>query len=524
MDYWSKAPLNRDQIALFSPTLDSWIPEDHPVRLFDEILSSLDWSDWEAQYFGCVGQPPIRPKILAGVILYGLSMGIRSSRTLERVCANSIDYLWLTSGRMVDHSTICKFRTKFSKELKGVFRQIGRVSMAMGLIRLNHVGLDGTQVRSDNSMDKVFTAEEIEKRLAELDENIEKMFAEAQAADTQDQQLFGSTSANSLPQQLSSLQKRKRALEKALALEKKIAAKRSRHVEGRKKPVRVPVTDPDSSILLNKEGGYAPNYISTVAVDSHRGFLVDADVTGDGHESHMTVPTVNRIEETFDERPKKLLADTSHGTGQNLQELEDRGVEAYIPAQGYVIEQDGPAQRDDLTQPVPESQWDKLPRKSQLQNKLDRSAFVYDSSSDCYYCPMGRRLEYFGNFISRRNSCEVTVRKYLCKSCVDCPLAKECLIGKSKQRRVTHDEFEPARQKVIKRMRSTEGKEIYGARKWLCETPFAVIKGYLKIRRFLLRGLEKVRTEWLWICTSFNLSKLVREVMRMRAGFGTLLA
>jgi len=77
-------------------------------------------------------------------------------------------------------------------------------------------------------------------------------------------------------------------------------------VEGRKKPVPVPVTDPGSSILLNKEGGYAPNYISTVAVDSHRGFLVDADVTGDGYESHITVPAVDRIEETFDERPKSF--------------------------------------------------------------------------------------------------------------------------------------------------------------------------------------------------------------------------
>jgi hypothetical protein len=48
--------MDRDQMVLFAPPLDSWIPEDHPARLFDEILSSLDWSQWEAQYVGCVGQ------------------------------------------------------------------------------------------------------------------------------------------------------------------------------------------------------------------------------------------------------------------------------------------------------------------------------------------------------------------------------------------------------------------------------------------------------------------------------------
>jgi transposase len=175
--------------GIIAPTLDSWIPEDQPARLFDEILSTLDWSQWEAQYVGCVGQPPIHPKILAGVILYGLSMGIRCSRMLERLCANSIDYLWLTCGRGIDHSTTCKFRTKFSKELKDVFRQIGRICMSMGLIRLNQVGLDGTQIRSNNSRDRVYSAEQIEKRLAELDAQIEQMFSEAQAADEQDQDL-----------------------------------------------------------------------------------------------------------------------------------------------------------------------------------------------------------------------------------------------------------------------------------------------------------------------------------------------
>jgi hypothetical protein len=47
MGRWAAATLDRDQIALFSPTLDSMIPADHPVRLVDEILSTLDWSQWE---------------------------------------------------------------------------------------------------------------------------------------------------------------------------------------------------------------------------------------------------------------------------------------------------------------------------------------------------------------------------------------------------------------------------------------------------------------------------------------------
>jgi len=393
----------------------------------------------------------------------------------------------------------------------------------MGLIRLNQVGLDGTRIRSNNSKKKVFSAETIGKQLAELDEQIEKIFSEAQANDEKERDLFDSTSTSSLPSKLSDLHKRKEALEKALELEKKIQARRHRHTKVPSQAPRVPVTDPDSAILPNKEGGMAPNYTPTAAMDSHRGFIVDTDVNGDGYESQTTVPTVDRIEETFDKKPEKLLADNAHGTGKNLKELEDRDVEAYIPPQNCATETDNPAQRGDLTKPVPESDWDTLPRKSQLKNKLDKSAFIYNSSKDCYYCPMGRKMEYAGDFINKRNSRRARIRKYLCQSCANCPLAGECLIGNSKQRCITHDEFEESRQVMLKRLKTTAGKEIYGRRKWICETPFALIKAYMKFRQFLVRGLEKVKSEWLWACTSFNLSKLVREISRMRAKFNAMI-
>ncbi len=56
MDYWAKAPLARDQILLFSPTLDDSISENHPKCLLDEILRAQDWSAWEQEYDGRCGR------------------------------------------------------------------------------------------------------------------------------------------------------------------------------------------------------------------------------------------------------------------------------------------------------------------------------------------------------------------------------------------------------------------------------------------------------------------------------------
>jgi hypothetical protein len=83
MEYWSKPQMDRDQMVLISTTLSERIPEDHSVRLFWELLETYDWRPWEAQYCGCQGQPAIHPRIVAGVLLYGLTQGIRSSRRRE---------------------------------------------------------------------------------------------------------------------------------------------------------------------------------------------------------------------------------------------------------------------------------------------------------------------------------------------------------------------------------------------------------------------------------------------------------
>ena len=66
MSHWAAAPLDRHQVTLFAPTLKESIAPDHPVRLFDEVLRGLDFSQWQSMYIQVVGQPPIHPRITSG--------------------------------------------------------------------------------------------------------------------------------------------------------------------------------------------------------------------------------------------------------------------------------------------------------------------------------------------------------------------------------------------------------------------------------------------------------------------------
>jgi len=108
-------------------------------------------------------------------------------------------------------------------------------------------------------------------------------------------------------------------------------------------------------------------------------------------------------------------------------------------------------------------------------------------------------------------------RVYRCSSCEGCELAPGCLKGKSKHRSVSHDQHESMRWEVVLRLKTESGKKTYARRAHLAETPNGFIKDALGLRQFLLRGLDKVRTEWLWSCTAFNSRKLMIAREKLRA-------
>lgn len=521
IDYWAEPPMDREQIALFSPTLDSVISEDDPVRLFDEVLSSIEWSEWEAEYHGRVGQPPIHPRHVAAAILYGLYRRIRSSRQLEESTHYRLDFIWLLRGRQIDHTTFAKFRTKFRKPLKGLFKQIGRIAMTLGLIRLCEVGFDGTRVKANNGRHATRTAKTLEEKLTALDALFEQMMTQLDANDLTEKcqkTIDGqSDSPTQLPKPLSELNQRRQRVQEALTQAQ--AADESRRKLGKKpekNPVQVPTTDPDSRVMPNKDGGYAPNYTPTMTTDSHRGFIIDCDVIADINEGSVALQSLDRIEETFGQKPEKFLTDGGNTSGHLMHQMEQRNVEFYAPVQSCQAQEGNPARREDPTQPVAESKRAELPRNKQGQ--LDKTCFVYDAEQNVYYCPQGHAVAYETNKPDKRCHETVNRRIYRCSACDGCPLASDCLSATTKHgRTITRDEHEAVRERTAARMSLEQSRELYRRRSWIAETPFGFLKSVTGVRQFLLRGLANVQTEWKWASTAFNLGKLVREIERMRA-------
>lgn len=509
--------MDRQQAMLFYPTLDQSISDNHPVRLLDEILRGLDWSAWEGEYDGQKGQPPIPPWVIAAVILYGMMRRIRSSRQLEYACGHNLDFMWLAEGRRIDHTTFCKFRTKFQGPLKDLFKQVGRLAMTMGLVQLVELAFDGTRVKADASRLHTWTAERVEGALKELETQIEELLREADGVDASDATLWGEERPRELPPELADARKRQEKLREVLERLRESDAARKR--DGLKTPAQLPKADTESTVMPNKEGGYAPNYTPTAATDGAQNFIVDCGVIASPNEHTELLASVDRVEENFGKKPQSVAADKAFGTGANLEGMEQRQVEFYTPVESPAPEEGNPAKREDPRQPVPEADWARLPRND--KKKLAKCCFVYDEARDLYCCPLGQEMPYRETKKYDGPQGQKASRIYACRNCSGCPLAPECLDPKAKRgRTVTRDGYEPARERMHAKLQTEEGQRSYHRRMHIGETPFAIIKSIFEVRRFLLRGLEKVRTEWRWVCTAYNLKKLTAALAALRAEVG----
>jgi len=249
-------------------------------------------------------------------------------------------------------------------------------------------------------------------------------------------------------------------------------------------------------------------------VDVESGIIAECDVLNDVTEEHQLLPALGEVRQDFDAKPKAVLADGLFETGPNLIALEEAEVTLYSPP-SRTDPAANPALRDDLSQPVAFDKLDGLPmhvtRLKTKAQQFDKAAFVYDAAQDAYWCPNGKRLAYHHMSPTKGRQGIAYRRRYWSQAadCASCPLKGRCLQGQARQRSLSRDQYDPHRERQARHMAKPEAQEIYKLRRHAGETPFAWIKQRFGLRQFLVRGLDRVRVEWRWAATAFNLCRLM---------------
>lgn len=481
---------------LLPPSPKDWLPEDHPVYLLLEIVDELDLSAIEAKYQAKDprGTRPYAPEMMTALLLYGYSVGIRSSRKLEKATYEDIPFRVLTGGNHPDHTRISEFRRKHLEELKEVFVQVLQICDRMGLVELGDIALDGTKVQASASKHKAMSYERMLKQEERLKEEIEELLEEAEQMDQQEDEEFGRDNrGDELPeglqrreQRLASIQEAKRQLEqeakeaRAKDLEEQAeghaetaqthedetvrrrastqAANRSDEAtemasgdepESFETPEGMPkhrpkreqdgtpkdkaqrnFTDPDSRIM-KKNGTYLQGYNAQAAVGVTAQIIVAYGLTNQASDAGNLAPMLTEVNANVGAFPEGVVADSGYWSSGVTGEVEQMGVEPLIAAGREKETRKGP------------------PAEGEPPDEADE------------------------------------------------------------------------REKMRHKLRTAEGRERYGRRKAVVEPVFGQMKEARGFRRFHLRGLEKARGEWSLMCTGHNLQKLY-EALGAQADNGGL--
>jgi len=492
---------NPHQTYLIPPKLTDLFSNDHVCYLIEQIANEMDYSEFDYKYAGA-GAPAYHPRINLKILTLAYIDGIKSSRRISKNSQENVVYIYLAEKMQPDFRTISDFRKDNPKLVKNMFKQITKFAHREGLIDLNHLMIDGTIIKANANSDKNID----KKTLDKLDRYIDREIERGIKIDEEEDKLYGDRSFHELPDDLNDKEKRSQVvrkivdeINKAMKEDKKTKVqeikselKEIKQVMEEKGLKKYSVSDSDSRFMLNKKSKIELSYNAQLVVDKS-GLILSNDVVQECDDRNQLLPNVRAVEKNFGKLPKgtKLSVDNHYSKGKAIIKLDKEGMDIYTPLYGM---------------------------NKEVKNKFDKINFLYDEEKDYYVCPEGKLLRKNSTYFHKQRQEELTI--YKCGDCRTCPHQKLCCKSANYRTLIALPQ-EKLLQRIKAKMQTPEGKAIYNLRKQTVELGFADIKHNRKFREFLLRGIEKVKTEWDLVCIGSNLVKINNLMKKKRMNLST---
>ena len=450
------------QTWMFPPSLEDLLEKDHPVRFIREFVDALDLRELGFRMRKSdEGRPNYAADLLLKVWLYGYLERIRSSRRLEKACRQHVALMWLTGMNNPDHNSLWRFWNDNKQALKEVFRQTVRVAMDAGLVDMVLNAVDGTKIAARASTDKAWFQKKLKKRLERLDLWLDQAMKEVDKAEQDESGEYR------LPEELAEKQKLRETIQESLT-QLKVKRRESMHPE-----------EPEAQMMKTREGTRL-GYNAQAVVDSKAGVIVAGEVTTDQNDTHQLVPMLETVQTELGKVAEETAADGGYFSGEQL----DKAQKAGFPVLVNLVQ---------------------LRKAEETGGPYHSSKFEYDSENDCYLCPMGQKLKFEGS--RKRESKTHEMRAYRCKSASQCPVRWDCSKDK-KGRCVERSPYSGAIRVQQEKQQDKAKTDLLRRRMVIAEPAFARVKHLLEFRRWTMGGVEKVRTQWLFVCALTNLGRM----------------
>ncbi len=290
------------------PSVKQELGEDHLCFFIHHTVEHLDLNGFEQEYSE-EGGVLYHPALMLKVWLYAYAVGITSARRLEQRIGEDLALRYLAGGARPDNWALSAFRRRHARGLNDVFTQVLEMARTLKLGRLGQVAIDSTRIQAAASRNRLETERRLRQERSRLRRAIRKWQKQCDGEDPNegagtDLKLEG------LQQHLAEMPRRLEKLRKS----------------GLKKMSR---TDPEAR-FLRERGGFALGYTAEIAVNEDH-LIVGQRVTQNAADNDSLIPLVEEAERQMGTKAEKVLADAGFFSLDNLEQLEARGLDVYLP-------------------------------------------------------------------------------------------------------------------------------------------------------------------------------------------------
>ena len=474
-----------EQTYLLPPSPSEWLPDGHLAYFIVDIVRELDLGAIEAVLQGrdARGERPYSPRMMTALILYAYCAGVFSSRRIERATYEDVAFRVIAAGAHPHFTSVNRFRLEHREALSGLFVQVLQLCAGAGLKTAGHVALDGSKVQANASKHKAMSYDRMKKDEKRLQSEIESLLRRADEADAEEDAEYGvDCRGDEIPEELRHRETRlKRIRELKAELEKEAARSRAEQLRDNAAGLRETAAEPTAPAKQRR----AAATLAAKAEKQANDLFPRDDDDDDGGGGAATELPLHRVQTAPDGKPNDKAQRNFTDGDSRIMVRNGVFVQAYN-AQAAVSQDQIIVAHGVTNAPTDAEQL--VPMLERVAQNIGKRAAImtadtgYLSESNITYCAKTGVDAY------------IAVRKSDAEKLAGVPDTPKL---------ITHWDMH---QKVS----SAWGRPIYAMRKILVEPVFGQIKAAMGFRRFSLRGLRKVGSEWGIVCLCHNLLKLFR--------------
>ncbi len=524
-----------------------WLGTDHPVWTVIDIIDRIDTTAFhKAARTGGAGRAGYHPDMLLTLLVWAWSRGERSSRRIERLCAEDVAYRVICAQDIPDHVTIARFRKTHAAACEDLFTQVLLLAAALGLGRLETIALDSVKIASNAGTGANRTESAVRAEAAEAARAIAAAVAAHAATDTSedDEHGRGGPGAGSVPPPLADPRSLAARIDEAIAvLDSARAAEQKARAEKdtsarvyleQARGGRIPMGSPPAGAALAAAELALAKTLAAHAAKADRYEQRRAEAAAKGHQCGGWVirpaeqdPKVikarrrlerviaaekgaaARADDSTEDRPERVVNTTDPQSG--LQPLRGGGwvqgfnCQAVTSGDGLILAVSVAANPTDAPTFVP------MMQAAVAAADLITTARTGTGTGTGDGAGGGDRI---GVLLADAG--------YFSEANITAP-GPDRLIARGKARHLEHAARDtpvsgpaPVEASAVEamehRLRTEEGITTYRKRSHIAETPFGHAKHNLNFRRFTGRGLARARGEWSFHAAVHNIGKILTLV------------